>query len=343
MSHRAAKRRFTMENKKKDPIITHEIYEDREEYTVDVRGNLCPIPVIEAKKVSDAHPDAYIRVIVDNEVSRDNVVKLGEFRGYDTHVLEQEENFIVVFVPREELTAEEKEKLSVLDSSDLENIDLDDIFETVTGTVREAVTNPTIAGGEAPFYMAVGCGSLERSIAAYEATKNIVEAQRERQRAVQKEYKDGAIHITQGTPKSAIGGAIAEVRNLDGLVEGENMQNKGVQEKSYGGKVLLITKDYLGEGNEELGRNLMKTFFFCLTEADSKPKGIYFINSAVTMVGPESVHLENLQKLRDMGVDVASCGICLESYQLKEKVQVGTITNMYAIVESMMSEAMVTL
>ena len=31
-----------------------------------------------------------------------------------------------------------------------------------------------------------------------------------------------------------------------------------VPTSSMGGKVLLLTKDYLGEGSEELGRNLMK-------------------------------------------------------------------------------------
>ena len=38
------------------------------ELTVDVRGSLCPKPVIETKKVSDANPSVIITTIVDNEV-----------------------------------------------------------------------------------------------------------------------------------------------------------------------------------------------------------------------------------------------------------------------------------
>lgn len=317
------------ELEKKDPIITHEVYEDREEYTIDVRGNVCPIPVIEAKKVSEANPEAYVRVIVDNEVSRDNVMKLGEYRGYDTHVLEQEGDYIVVFVPREQLSEEAKQKLTVLSSEDLETIDLDGIFETVTGSVKEAVTNPTIHGGEAPFYMAVGCGSLERSIAAYEATKDIVEAQRERQKEVQEAHAK----------------ALEKLMEEDSRKDGKDHSApiKNVSPTNYNGKVLLVTKDYLGEGDKELGRTLMKTFWYCLTESDVKPKAIYFINSAVTMVGPTSVHVENLQLLAKDGVEVASCGICIDSYGLKDAVQVGAITNMYAIVESLMNENVVTL
>ena len=34
------------------------------ELTVDVRGSLCPKPVIETKKVSDANPDAVILSLI---------------------------------------------------------------------------------------------------------------------------------------------------------------------------------------------------------------------------------------------------------------------------------------
>ena len=110
-----------------------------------------------------------------------------------------------------------------------------------------------------------------------------------------------------------------------------------------GGKVLLFTKDYLGEGSEDLGRNLMKTFLYVLTQTDVKPKAIYCINSAVKMLVEGSEHIENFKALEAAGVTVSGCGICLDFYGVKEKVQVGTITNLYAIMESMMQETFVTL
>ena len=36
-----------------------------------------------------------------------------------------------------------------------------------------------------------------------------------------------------------------------------------------------------------------------------------------------------------MGVEVLSCGTCLDYYNLKDKLQVGTVTNMYTIVETL--------
>lgn len=61
------------------------------------------------------------------------------------------------------------------------------------------------------------------------------------------------------------------------------------------------------------------------------------------MVAEGSDHLENLQKLVAVGVELAACGICLDFYGLKEKVVVGSITNLYAITDAMMTEPLVTL
>ncbi len=193
------------------------------ELTVDVRGGLCPKPVIETKKVSDANPSATIITIVDNEVSRDNVEKFGKSRGYGVDIRQDGKDYYLTMTPN---------------------------------------ANP-----------------------------------------------------------------VAEI----------------CEPMSYGNRVILMTKDYLGEGSEELGRNLMKTFWVCMVEADVKPSKIYFINSSVKMVTNDSVHLENIKKLADAGVEIAACGICLDFYGVKENVGVGSITNMYAITDAILGDNIVKL
>ena len=193
------------------------------ELTVDVRGSLCPKPVIETKKVSDANPSAVIITIVDNEVSRDNVEKFGKSRGYGVDIRQDGKDFYLTMTPN---------------------------------------ANP-----------------------------------------------------------------VAEI----------------CEPMSYGNRVILMTKDYLGEGSEELGRNLMKTFWVCMVEADVKPSKIYFINSSVKMVTNDSVHLENIKKLADAGVEIAACGICLDFYGVKEELGVGSITNMYAITDAILGDNIVKL
>lgn len=285
------------------------------EVMLDMRGKACPEPVIEAKKAMDADGTTYVKVLVDNDVSRDNVVKLGEYRGYENHVLEQEGNYIVVLIPPTVVT-EELATASALDiqtSNDLDDLDLEDIFENeFAAPLGKVITNTTIAGGDAPFYMTNGTGSLERSIAAYEKMK---------------------------AEKAAMGAPITQEMESPEM----KMPTPVMPAQGVGDKVLLLTKDYLGEGSEELGRNLMKSFLYVLTEADVKPKAIYCINSAVNMLVTGSEHLDNLTALEAAGVTIAGCGICLDFYEVKDKVQVGTITNLYAITESMMQEPFVTL
>ena len=74
-----------------------------------------------------------------------------------------------------------------------------------------------------------------------------------------------------------------------------------------------------------------------------KPSKIYFINSSVKMVTNDSVHLENIKKLADAGVEIAACGICLDFYGVKENVGVGSITNMYAITDAILGDNIVKL
>ena len=46
--------------------------------------------------------------------------------------------------------------------------------------------------------------------------------------------------------------------------------------------------------------------------------------------------LEELQELAKRGVEIFSCGTCLDYYQLKEKLRVGQVTNMYDTVDTIL-------
>ena len=91
----------------------------------------------------------------------------------------------------------------------------------------------------------------------------------------------------------------------------------------------------MGEGNDELGKVLIKGFIYTLTECKPYPKYIIFVNSGVKLTTENEATVENLKILEESGVEILSCGTCLDYYGLKENVQVGSITNMYTIVETM--------
>lgn len=99
--------------------------------------------------------------------------------------------------------------------------------------------------------------------------------------------------------------------------------------------VVVISSDRMGEGNDELGRVLIKGFIFAVTGLDVLPKAMLFYNGGATLTCEGSDSLEDLKLLEEQGVEILTCGTCLDYYGLKEKLQVGSVTNMYTIVETM--------
>ncbi len=107
------------------------------------------------------------------------------------------------------------------------------------------------------------------------------------------------------------------------------------------GQVLLITSNRLGEGPEELGKLLMKNFIHTLLETRDCPQQIFFMNNGVFLSCEGSDVYEALEKLLGMGVEIFSCGLCLDYFGLKEKQRIGTTTNMLTTAESLMAAAQV--
>ncbi len=105
--------------------------------------------------------------------------------------------------------------------------------------------------------------------------------------------------------------------------------------------VILIGSDQLGTGDGGLGEKLMESFLNTLWHAEPKPAKFIFVNSGVKLTIEGSAVLETLQMLEDEGVEVLSCGACPEHYRLKEKSRVGLVTNMYDVVDSLLSASKV--
>ena len=100
-------------------------------------------------------------------------------------------------------------------------------------------------------------------------------------------------------------------------------------------KCIFISSNKMGNGNNELGEILMKGFVYTLTESKPYPKSILLVNSAVKLSTENYDTVQNLKILEESGVEILSCGTCLDYYGLKESIKVGSITNMYTIVDIM--------
>lgn len=106
---------------------------------------------------------------------------------------------------------------------------------------------------------------------------------------------------------------------------------------SQGSRVILITSDRLGDGPEELGRLLMKNFIHTLLETGELPTRMLFLNTGVFLTCEGSDVLEALGKLHGMGVEIYSCGLCLDFFKIKDTLRAGATTNMLATAEYLLS------
>lgn len=98
---------------------------------------------------------------------------------------------------------------------------------------------------------------------------------------------------------------------------------------------LLVSTDKLGLGDDKLGDILMKSYIFALSEADIIPNDLLFINGGVKLTIENSPVLDSLKKLVERGASILVCGVCLDFYNIKDKLSVGEISNMYTIVQLM--------
>ena len=96
---------------------------------------------------------------------------------------------------------------------------------------------------------------------------------------------------------------------------------------------IAFSSSTMGEGSEELGKILMKSFIYTLTESVPYPSTLVFYNGGVKLTCEGSEVLDDLKKLEEQGVEILSCGTCLDFFKIQDKLQVGGVTNMYTILE----------
>ena len=107
------------------------------------------------------------------------------------------------------------------------------------------------------------------------------------------------------------------------------------QAPAAGAWTLLVGRDIVGDGSRELGSNLMQMFFYTLTQSDNPPATVIFVNSGVKLPTLDPQIPAHLQALLAGGCRVLVCGTCLNYYQLTDKLQAGTVSNMYDIVSAL--------
>lgn len=99
--------------------------------------------------------------------------------------------------------------------------------------------------------------------------------------------------------------------------------------------MLLLTSDRLGEGDEPLGKKLMKNFLAQVAEQGTPVDRVALLNRAVYLACEGSEVLESLRAIEARGAKVRSCITCLEHYGLDTRLAAGEIGTMAETVQAL--------
>ena len=97
----------------------------------------------------------------------------------------------------------------------------------------------------------------------------------------------------------------------------------------------LFMRFGLGQAPEDLQLRVIGNFLALLQGALERPAALLFYTDGVKLCCEGSPVLEHLRGFESQGVPVISCRTCIEYFGLKDKVEVGTVGGMPAIMEAM--------
>lgn len=101
--------------------------------------------------------------------------------------------------------------------------------------------------------------------------------------------------------------------------------------------VVYVATNVMGRGDDDLGAKLMRGFLRTWIDVSPLPWRMIFINSGVRLTTVDEEAVEAITLLEERGVEILSCGTCLQHFGLMDNLKVGKATNMFEVIESLNS------
>lgn len=117
-----------------------------------------------------------------------------------------------------------------------------------------------------------------------------------------------------------------------GDLKDENAENYCDISVSNSKKILFLNEESCGSG--AVGKVLLANFLKSILNLENKPKMVICVNNAVFMTTNRAHEsFAALKMLEENGIEILSCGSCLEAYKLVDKLAIGRITNAFEIMD----------
>lgn len=124
------------------------------------------------------------------------------------------------------------------------------------------------------------------------------------------------------------------------IIKGQGGQDRDIKQVGELEDMTIgIGSNIMGRDSQELGEILMKSFIYTVSETPPYPSTMIFYNEGVRLTCEGSQVLDDLMKLKKKGVEIISCGTCLDYLNINKELKIGEVSNMYTIYEMLKSPA----
>ena len=141
------------------------------------------------------------------------------------------------------------------------------------------------------------------------------------------------------TLKEETGHFLVSVSEFSGVAAPSLNQDRPQQGAGNKSGIAVISSEFMGSGDDILGKILIKGFIFALTQLETLPMAVIFYNGGVHHTLKNSACIKDLQYLQEQRVQILVCGTCLNHFNALSNLAVGEVTDMYNIVNLMQQAA----
>lgn len=99
------------------------------------------------------------------------------------------------------------------------------------------------------------------------------------------------------------------------------------------GYAVVLKSQTMGVGDDQLGSLLVRACLNSLNELDEKPTVVILYNAGVKLALQGTDTAAALEKLAHAGIDIILCGTCVDYFDIKDKISIGKVSNMFRINE----------
>ena len=101
--------------------------------------------------------------------------------------------------------------------------------------------------------------------------------------------------------------------------------------QSEGPTIIQVTSKVMGQGDDDLGELLLRSFLKTQAQLETKPSAILFYNDGVKLCCHGSLLIDDLRALESNNIEIIACGTCLNFFELADQLEVGRVTDMLEI------------